>query len=727
LNFLKKDQFKKDLPASIAVFLVAIPLCLGIALASGAPLISGIISGIIGGILVGFISKSQTSVSGPAAGLTSVVFSSINELGSFDTFLLALFFAGFFQIIMGITKVGAISEYIPSSVIKGLLAAIGIILIIKQIPHAIGYDADPEEDFSFIQTDGENTFSTLITSLNYFKPGAVIISLLSLITLFLWDRFLYKKVKFIPASLFVVVMGTLINILFINYFPFLLIEPSHLVNIPKFESNELSSYFHIPDLSLLGSSKIWFIIFTISLVSSLETLLNIEAVDKIDPHKRQTPPNRELVAQGFGNMIAGFLGGIPITSVIVRSSVNIQSGNETKASTILHGFFILLSIVFITPILNKIPLSCLAAILILTGYKLTNVSLFKDMYKKGLDQFIPFTMTVIAIIFTDLLYGVIIGLGFSIFFILKEIFHNPLTKEEFKLHIGEVIHIELSSQVTFFNRASIKNTLWTIPENSKLVLDASNASYVDKDILEIIQDFKEVRAPKLNIKLNIIGLKNSYTLEEHIEFINFLDKKTQEKLIPEEVLNILKIGNQRFVDGKISDKFHHYQLSALSSEQNPMAIILGCIDSRTSPEILFDANLGDLLTVRVAGNIVNKEIIESIEIAVSKFGVKLIIVKGHSQCGAIQYAFDSTFQNSKISIVNKILKSVNECGCTEVDIEKKDPVLLEKITKMNVRNSIQEILQNSEIIQKAISNKELGIIEAYYEISSGKVFFGKLN
>lgn len=727
MNFFNKDQLKKDLPASIVVFLVALPLCLGVSLASGAPLISGIISGIIGGIFVGFISKSQTSVSGPAAGLTSVVFSSINELGSFDTFLLALFVAGFFQIIMGITKAGAIADYIPTSVIKGLLASIGIILIIKQIPHAMGYDADPEEDFSFIQADGENTFSTLITSLNYFKPGAVIISSISLITLFLWDRFLYKKVKFIPASLFVVVLGTLINILFINFFPFLLIEPSHLVNIPKFESSDLSSYFHIPDFSLLGSSKIWFIIFTISLVSSLETLLNIEAVDKIDPHKRQTPPNRELVAQGFGNMIAGFLGGIPITSVIVRSSVNIQSGNETKASTIFHGFFILLSIIFITPILNNIPLSCLAAILILTGYKLTKVSLFKEMYKKGLDQFIPFTMTVIAIIFTDLLYGVIIGLGFSIFFILKEIFHNPLTKEEFKLHIGDVIHIELSSQVTFINRASIKNTLWTIPENSKLVLDASNASYVDNDILEIIQDFKEVRAPELNIKLNIIGLKNSYTLEEHVEFINFLDKKTQEKLIPEEVLNILKIGNQRFVDGKIADKFHHYQLSALSSEQNPMAIILGCIDSRTSPEILFDANLGDLLTVRVAGNIVNKEIIESIEIAVSKFGVKLIIVKGHSQCGAIQYSFDSTFHNSKSSIVNKILKSVNECGCTEADIEKKDPVLLERITKMNVRNSIQEILQNSEIIQKAISNKELGIIEAYHEISSGKVFFGNLN
>ncbi len=727
MNYVLKWQLNKDLPASIVVFLVALPLCLGVSLASGAPLISGIISGIVGGILVGFISKSQTSVSGPAAGLSSVVFSSIAALGSYETFLLAVILAGLLQILMGITKAGAIADYIPSSVIKGLLAAIGIILIIKQIPHAIGYDADPEEDFSFIQANGENTFSTLLTSLNYFKRGALIISIFSLGSLLIWDKYFFHKIKLIPASLLVVVLGTLTNLFFLKFIPILWIEPSHLVNIPMFDTNQLYTYLHVPDLSLLGLPQIWIIGFTIAAVASLETLLNIEAVDKIDPHKRQTPPNRELVAQGFGNMMAGFLGGIPITSVIVRSSVNIQSGNETKVSTILHGFFMLVSIVFISPILNKIPLSCLAAILIITGYKLTKVSLFKEMYTKGWDQFIPFSATVFAIVFTDLLYGVLIGLSFSIFFILKEIFHNPLTREEFKLHIGDVIRLELSSQVTFLNKASLKNTLWSISENAKVVLNASNASYIDTDILEIIQDFKDVRAPELGIKLNIIGLKNSYSLEEHVEFINFLDKKTQELLTPSEVLMILKDGNQRFVDGRIADKFHQYQLSALTSEQNPMAIILGCIDSRTSPEILFDANLGDLLTVRVAGNVVNLEIIESIELAVSKFGVKLIIVKGHSQCGAIQYSVDSKGHNSKSSIVNKILKSVDQCGCTETDIQKKDPVMLEKITKMNVRNSIQDIIQNSEIIQEAISSKNLGIIEAYHEISSGKVYFGKLD
>jgi MFS superfamily sulfate permease-like transporter len=720
------EKLKRDIPASIVVFLVALPLCLGVSLASGAPILSGLISGIIGGIVVGTLSGSQTSVSGPAAGLTSVVFTSIISLGSFEDFLFSVLIAGVLQILMGLVRAGNIADYIPSNVIKGLLAAIGIILIIKQIPHAIGYDDDPEDDFSFIQTDGQNTFSSLLVALNYFKPGAVIISLFSLFTLIYWDKSSFNIKKFFPSSLFVVLIGSILNYIFINYIPFLEIESSHLVNIPSFETNNLSTYLYIPDFINIYNPKIWITGITIAGVASLETLLNIEAIDKLDPHKRQTPPNRELISQGIGNICVALFGGIPVTSVIVRSSVNIQSGNETKYSSIIHGFLILLSILFFSSFLNFIPLSCLAAILIMTGYKLTKFSLFKEMYYKDWDQFIPFTMTVISIIFTDLLYGVLIGLAFSIFFILKENYTNPFTKEEFQLHIGDVIRIELSSHVTFLNRATIKNTLWGIPNNSKVVLDASNTSYIDNDIMEIIQDFKEVRSEECGIKLNIIGLRNSYSLTEHVEFINFLDKKTQEKLTPIDILEILKNGNERFVKGNLSDKFHHHQLNALSTEQNPMAIILSCIDSRTSPEILFDANLGDLLTVRIAGNIVNKEIIESIDFAYHKFGIKLIIVKGHSHCGAIQYSIDNRFSVGKGNIVDKIKKSVFECGCEEIHIKNKDPIMLENITRMNTKNSIQEIIEGSLTLSTALKNKEIGIIEAYHEISSGKVFFGEI-
>lgn len=723
---MKWEKLRKDFPASIVVFLVALPLCLGVSLASGAPLVSGLISGIIGGVVVGILSKSETSVSGPAAGLTSIVLASISKLGSFEIFLTAVILAGCIQIIMGITRVGNIADYIPSNVIKGLLAAIGLILIIKQIPHAIGYDADPEEDFSFIQPDGQNTFSELLYSLRYIHLGAIIISFLSLLIYLIWDYSKFPIKKYISSSLVVVILGTILNKIFSQYFSFLSIGTEHLVNIPPILYANFSNFFVIPSFSYFQNVDIWVVSITLAIVASLETLLNIEAVDKLDPHKRQTPPNRELIAQGIGNITAGFFGGIPITSVIVRSSVNIQSGNETKVSSILHGTFMFLSILFISPIINMIPLSCLAIVLIMTGYKLSSLTLFKEMYVKGWEHFLPFSMTILGILFTDLLYGVLIGLLFSIFFILKDNYKSPFKKEEFKLHIGEVLQIEFSSQVTFLNRATVKNSLWKIPENSKLVLDASNTNFIDDDILEIIQDFKDVRAPELGIKLNIIGLESLNSHSNKIEFINFLDKNTQEKLNPKDVLQILKEGNKRFINGRFSEKFYQHHLSAISSEQNPMAVILSCIDSRTSPEILFDANLGDLLTIRVAGNIVNQDIIESIEMAISKFGVKLVMIKGHSHCGAIIHSIQSKNNQKKGSIVRKIDKSIQKCGCTDQDIQNRNQLMIEKVTKMNVRNSIDEIFENSDLIRKSVELQDIGIVEAYHEISSGIVHFGKL-
>ncbi len=715
------SKLKSDIPASIVVFLVALPLCLGVALASGAPLISGVISGIIGGIVVGLLSGSHTSVSGPAAGLAAVVLSAITQLGIFEVFLMAVVIAGFIQLVSGIAKAGFIANYIPSNVIKGLLAAIGIILILKQIPHAVGFDKDTEEDFSFFQKDGENTFSELLNVFSFFKIGAIIISVLSLFILIYWDKTPLKKFKFFPASLFVVILGVVINIIFKNFAPSLFIEESHLVNIPKIDS--VSSLITLPSFASIGNYQVWIVAFTIAIIASLETLLNLEAVENIDPHKRQASPNRELIAQGTGNILSGLLGGIPITSVIVRSSVNINSGAETKLSAILHGIFLLISILLISPLLNLIPLASLAAILLVTGYKLAKVSLFRDMYKKGLNQFIPFVTTILAIVFTDLLIGILVGLAVSIFYLLKSNFKNPFTLEKEKLHIGETLRLELSNQVSFLNKASIKETLWSLPNNSKVIIDASYSDFIDNDVLEIIEDFKKTVSVEKNIQLNILGLKEKYKLDDHIQFVNVLDKEGQQNLRPADVLDILKKGNERFLKGKWTEKYLKHQVNATSLGQNPMAVIVSCIDSRTSPELIFDAGLGDILSIRIAGNIVNKEIIGSIELACLKMGTKLIVVLGHSNCGAVVSAIRSVSGGHISSITGKIEKAIQDCNCDRNKIEQ-DKTIFDQVAKANVQNSISEILNESDLLQEKIHTGEIDIVSAFYDTTTGEVIFG---
>jgi carbonic anhydrase len=512
------SKIKNDLPAGLVVFLVALPLCLGVALASGAPLLSGVISGIIGGIVVGLLSQSHTSVSGPAAGLAAVVLASITKLGAFDVFLLAVVLAGVIQLVLGIVKGGFIANYIPSNVIKGLLAAIGIILILKQIPHAVGFDRNTEDDFRFLQQDGENTFSALLNVFSYFSWGAVIISSISILVMLYWDKTPMKKIKFFPASLFVVLLGIGLNFIFKTYFPAFYISSDHLVSIPPID--KVSSLITMPAFQSIYNPQVWIVAFTIAIVASLETLLNLEAVENMDPYKRQASPNRELVAQGIGNMISGLIGGIPITSVIIRSSVNINVGAETKLSAILHGFFLAVSVLLLSPFLNLIPLAALASILLLTGYKLAKVSLFIDMYKKGQNQFIPFVATVGAIIFTDLLMGVMIGLAVSIFYLLKNNYRNPFVLEQETLHIGEVIRLKLPNQVTFLNKASIKTTLWAFPKDSKVIIDATYCDFIDDDILEIIEQYQTTISIQKAIQLKVIGLKPNYNWEEPIQYVN---------------------------------------------------------------------------------------------------------------------------------------------------------------------------------------------------------------
>lgn len=518
-NYLK--SLPNDLPAGLVVFLVALPLCLGIALASGAPPFAGIIAGVVGGIVVGFMSGSPLGVSGPAAGLAVIVAQAIVDLG-YETFLLAVVLGGIIQFILGLVKAGIIGYYFPSSVIKGMLAGIGVILILKQIPHALGRDTDFEGDFGFIQDDaGENTFTALQTAFENFSWGAVIITFISIFILLFWDKIVIKIVPFlkiVPSALLVVLSGAFVNYLFWT-------EPSlieyalqnsdvdgqsgenHLVSIPVASSfEEFKSFFTHPDFSKLLDFKVWTTAFTIAIVASLETLLCVEATDKLDPLKRITPTNRELRAQGIGNIVSGLIGGLPVTQVIVRSSANIGAGGKTKVSAIFHGGLLLLCVYFIADLLNFIPLACLAVILLFVGYKLARVSLFVDMYKKGWDQFVPFVVTILAIVFTNLLQGIFIGMGVAIFYILRSNYRTPFYFLKEEHHEGDKLTIKLSEEVSFLNKASIMIMLEGIPKNSTITIDGSNSNLIDYDVVEIIENFI-THAPLKNIRVNVINIE----------------------------------------------------------------------------------------------------------------------------------------------------------------------------------------------------------------------------
>ena len=507
-------HLKSDLPAGIVVFLVAVPLCLGIALASGAPFFSGMIAGIIGGIVIGFMSNSHLSVSGPAAGLAAIVLASITKLGAFETFLLAVVLAGLIQLILGFIKAGAIANYFPSSVIKGMLTAIGIIIILKQIPHAFGYDADAEGDLKFLQIDGENTFSAFINAVSKINLGATLIALISLGILILWERpFFKKKLKLLPGGLVAVIAAVVLNEIFIRGGNSLAVTGDHLVNVPVAGSfSEFLGFFTLPDFSQLRNPQVYIVALTIAAVASIETLLCVEAVDKLDPQKRATSPNRELLAQGVGNTISGLIGGLPITSVIVRSSANVNAQARTKMSTIIHGFLILFCVTLIPVVLNKIPLAALAAILLMTGYKLCNPALFKKMFAIGKYQWVPFVVTVIAIVFTDLLTGVGIGLLVSTLALLYGNYKNSYYFHKEKHVEGESILIHLSEEVSFLNKASIKLTLEHLPANSTVIIDAYDSQYIDHDVLELIKDFQEVQAPQKNINCKTVGFKEKYNI-----------------------------------------------------------------------------------------------------------------------------------------------------------------------------------------------------------------------
>ncbi len=509
MNDLNKSTFlgnlKSDLPASIVVFFVALPLCLGIALASGAPLFSGLIAGIVGGIFVGALSGSQIGVSGPAAGLAAIVLTSIGALGGFENFLVAVVLGGVIQVGFGILKAGVIGYYFPSSVIKGMLTGIGIIIILKQIPHFFGYDVVAEGDFAFNQADGENTFSELFVMLKNISVGPTIIAIVGLSIMLLWDKVLSSKGRFfklVQGPLVAVVLG----IIYYNVTKGTSwgIADSHLVSVPTpSDFNSFLGQFTLPNFAAITNPAVWLTAFTIALVASLETLLCVEATDKLDPEKRVTPTNRELMAQGTGNIISGMIGGLPITQVIVRSSANIQSGGKTKASAIIHGGLLIISVLLIPGLLNMIPLSVLAAILLIVGFKLAKPALFKVMYGLGWKQFIPFIVTILGIVFTDLLIGIGLGLGVGILIILYKSYQNSHF-----LHLEDhsngkrKIKMTFAEEVTFFNKGAILNELDQLPKDSFLELDVRKTRFLDNDIIEILEDFAvKAQNRKIDIKL----------------------------------------------------------------------------------------------------------------------------------------------------------------------------------------------------------------------------------
>lgn len=501
---------KENFPSGLVVFLVALPLCLGIALASGAPPLSGIIAGIVGGLVVGSISNSNISVSGPAAGLTAIVLTAITDLGAFELFLCAGIIAGVLQLILGFIRAGSISNYFPNNVIEGMLAAIGIIIILKQIPHALGFDKDYEGHESIL--DNGLNFGYFTELFGAVQPGAIIITLISVAILIIWDKIpALKRIKMLPGALVAVVTGIILNQVFKMTGSSLEIQTQHLVSLPVPQSfDDFKNLVTMPDFNGFTNPKVWIAGATIAIVASIETLLCIEASDRLDLQRRITDTNLELKAQGIGNLISSFIGGLPMTSVVVRSSANANSGATSKLSTIIHGVLLLICVLSIPVVLNLIPLATLAAVLIMVGYKLAKPATFKHFWHLGKFQFIPFIATVVAVVATDLLKGVGIGLAISVFYILQGNMKRAYYLSREKLDDADEIKMKLAEEVSFLNKAAIKKTLKNIQPNSKVIIDARETSYIATDVLEMIQDFANIRAKEEDITVELLGFKTSY-------------------------------------------------------------------------------------------------------------------------------------------------------------------------------------------------------------------------
>lgn len=735
-NGISAGTLVADVKSGLVVFFVALPLCLGIALASGAPLLSGLLAGIIGGIVVGLFSGSHTSVSGPAAGLTAVVAAQILSLGSFSAFLTALILAGFIQIGLGVAKGGFIAAFFPSSVIKGLLAAIGVIIILKQIPHLVGHDRDPEGDMSFFQPDFETTFSELLLMFGDFQLGAAIVGLASVALLVLWDNWKPLKTSLFPAPVAVVLFGIGASLWFQELGKPWLIEPSHLVQVPVASNvSELVGLLPRPDFSQLTNPAVYTAALTLAIVASLETLLNLNAADRLDPQQRISPPSQELLAQGIGNVTSGLVGGLPVTSVIIRTSVNVNAGGKTKLATIVHGALLLVSVPLIPAWLNTIPLSCLAAILLMTGIKLASPTLMKQMWNQGRYQFIPFAATVTAIVFTDLLIGIIIGLVVAVGFILNSSMRRPVHRFVEKHLGGDVLHIELANQVSFLNRAALGSALAEVPRNGHVLLDARNTDYIDPDVLGLIRDFKEKGGSARGVEVSLVGFRSEYKFENQIQYVDYSTRELQDAITPQQVLQILKDGHERFRSGRRLTRDFTRQVRTTAEAQHPLAVVLSCIDSPTPAERVFDLGMGDIFSIRIAGNISGQKVLASAEYGCAVAGAKLILVMGHTRCSAVgtavkllcssQTTADATGCEHFHYIVNELQQSADQEICRALGERSTEDAwaLVDAVAGRNVLRVIEQLRKQSGTLAGLMKHGRIEIVGAMYDVTTGDIVF----
>jgi carbonic anhydrase/SulP family sulfate permease len=723
------ETFPRDLAAGFSVFLVALPLCLGIALASDAPPLSGLIAGIVGGVVVGIASRSHTSVSGPAAGLTTIVAAQIASLGSYEAFMAALVVAGLLQVVAGTARLGFLAEFVPNNVVKGLLAAIGLILILKQIPHVLGHDTDPEGEMSFRQPDRENTFSELVEIIGDLHWGATVVGLSSFALLMFWHRIGPLARSKVPSPVFVVLIGLGLNSLFTLLGGPWQIGPSHLIQIPDMTGSTMSLW-RPPNPAKWLDGAVLFAAVQIALVASLETLLNLKAVDKLDPKQRTSPANRELVAQGLGNTLCGCLGGLPITSVIIRSSVNINSGGRTRLAAILHGLFLLLAVVAVPTLLNRIPLASVAAILLATGVKLADPAMILAIWRSGWRQFGPFLATVVFILFTDLLFGVLLGLLVGIAFILYGNLSRPV-KITAERHLGgHLVRVSLSDQVSFLGRATLARALNEVVPGEHVLIDARTTHYIDADILDLIKDFQDVTAPARGVRLGLQGFEGRFGLRDEVFDVDTANRDLQSRLSPDDVLRLLKEGNERFCDGRRLPRDLGREVAATAKGQFPLAVVLSCIDSRSPAELVFDLGVGDIFSVRIAGNVAREKVLASMEYACAVAGTKLVVVMGHTQCGAVTAAV--TFFQSRKS-------AAEATGCQHLDVlidsiqKAIDPADLPPrhefdeavnlVARNNVLRVVKSIPEQSRTLADLVRDGRIRIVGVMYDVRTGRVEF----
>ncbi len=684
-------NLKYDLPAGLAVFLVAIPLCLGIAHASGAPLLSGLISGVIGGILIGTLSQSQLSVSGPAAGLTAIVIAGIADIGSFEGFLVAVFIAGILQLVLGLLKVGKVVSFLPSSVINGMLSAIGVILIIKQFPHMIGYDIEQMgvEEFKLRATDivkspedldNQNTFSVLMKAFKNINEAVLIIGLSSFCIMIIWDKFIQPKLRVVPGALIVVLFGvTAAYFARITYPNDMTVN--HFVNVPGITT--ITEFLHatsLPDWKFLGSYQVYIVAITIAIVASVETLLSIEAMDKIDPEKRVSPPNRELLAQGIGNAVCGLIGGIPVTAVIVRGSVNVAAGGKSQWSAIIHGIFILISVAYLSQVLNNIPLASLAAILVYTGYKLVKPQSVIALYKKSHSQFLIFMITLTCIVVTDLLIGVIIGLAFSFVIIAYENYRSKVLQVTVS---GKRKRIILGENVTFLHKPKIWTELNDTPTNWTIEIDASKSLYIDEEVRDLLAEFR-LQAVSKNIEYIIGGIKSMSRDEKQIAEAN-------------ERYQMLFKNNRKWVDEMLENDPEFF--SRLSKGQSPDFLFIGCSDSRVPADKITGVEQGQMFVHRnIANLVVNTDInlMSVLQFSVEVLNVKHVMVCGHYGCGGVKAALD----DSPHGLIDKWLRNIKDVyrlHKDEIDGIEDSNLKQRRLVELNVREQVYNLYKTSFI------------------------------